>query len=179
MSTWLQTFSGLAFDYDDPKPGQIDIRDIAHALGRMTRFVGHTHGFYSVAEHSVHAARLLRHVDTEHARAALMHDAHEAYVVDLPSPLKRLLPDYRAMEAKAAAAVRKRFGLPVEMPPEVKRADDVLLASEAEVLQGPGERERHFKERPLHGWKPRCWSHEVAKDRFLAMFAEIFPEVSP
>ena len=176
--TWLQTHSGLAFDYENPKPEQIDIGDIAHACSKMCRFVGHSNRFYSVAEHSVHAAELLHFVSREHARWGLMHDAHETYVADIPSPLKRLLPDYRQIEEIVAAAVRARFGLVGTLPPEVKRIDLVLLASEAATLHQPPPRDWQLPEEPLRCWRPACWSPKEARSRFLATFTELFPEVA-
>lgn len=181
--TWLQTRSGLAFDFEAPKPDQIDICDIAHALGHTCRFVGHCSRFYSVAEHSVHASDLLLPAGLELARWGLMHDAHEAYVGDVPSPLKTLLADYRALEDVAAQAVRSRFGLEGEMPAAVKGTDIMLLKSEAEALHRAPPRDWHLPETfpaltgiPSAGWDPPCWDpHEAATnflDRYWALFVE-------
>ena len=188
MSTWLQTRSGRPFDYEQPKPDQIDIRDIAHALGQLCRFAGHCSRFYSVAEHSVHVAMLLRQGGDPLARWGLLHDAHEAYVVDIPSPLKRLLPDYRKFEDIAAAAVLSRFGLVGAMPPAVVATDRILFQHEAAALQGAPPRPGRcvpIKQVPAHtgipprGWEPSCWPAHEASQRFFDLFRDLFPEVQP
>lgn len=127
MKPTILTVSGLSFDLLTPYADLIKIEDIAHALSHICRFTGHTRGFYSVAEHSVHVSNL---VPPEFALEALLHDATEAYIGDVSSPLKALLPDYRAIEAKLDAAVRIRFDLPQEQSPIVKHADLRMLATE-------------------------------------------------
>jgi hypothetical protein len=67
-------------------------------------------------------------------RAALLHDATEAYLVDLPRPIKRMMADYRAAEQVVWEAVARRFGLPLELPMAVKDADEDALATEAPIL---------------------------------------------
>src|ERR1039457_118422 len=84
---FIGTFSGLRFWPLDPNPEKILIDDIAHALAHQCRFGGHASRFYSVAEHSVHVSRLC---PPEDALWGLLHDASEAYLVDLPRPLKQL-----------------------------------------------------------------------------------------
>lgn len=119
--------SGSYFDFYKPEASFITIHDIASALSNICRFTGHTHRFYSVAEHSVHCSRL---VPAEDAFAALMHDAVEAVVGDMSRPLKALLPDYKQIEKRCEAAILARFGLAPEMPASVKWADTVMLAVE-------------------------------------------------
>ena len=87
--TWIQTSSGGKFYYDSDDTDCINIEDIAHALSNPCRFGGHSGRFYSVAQHSVVVAYL---VEKELMLTALLHDASEAYVVDVPRPLKRILP---------------------------------------------------------------------------------------
>jgi len=129
--TWLLTASGRQFDPIDPQPDMIDLVDIATGLSNECRFAGQCKFFYSVAQHSV----LVSHnVPTEHAWEALLHDAAEAYIKDIPAPIKRLLPDYRALEHKIEAAIRARFGLPEIQSVSIKQADLVLLATERRDL---------------------------------------------
>jgi len=128
---WMQTFTGRAFWPLDPRPEEIDRADIAHALSLLCRYGGHVRRFYSVAEHCVLMSRV---VAPEYALWALLHDAAEAYMVDLPRPLKRQFPDYRAAEDNLMAYICKRFDLPVMCPPEVKDADNRILLDERGAL---------------------------------------------
>jgi hypothetical protein len=96
---WMQTFTGRQFFPMDPRPEEVDPTDIAHALSLLCRYNGHVDRFYSVAEHCVHLSYV---VPPEHALWALLHDATEAYVGDMISPLKIHMPGYRAAEDRAA-----------------------------------------------------------------------------
>lgn len=146
---WKQTFTGGAFWPLDPRPDEVLIEDIAHALSLTCRFGGHCRIFYSVAQHSTEMAESLvlgRSIWTNGRRDpeskalafyCLMHDAAEAYVGDLVAPLKRHLPDFQAAEARVWKAIATRFDLPEKLPQEVKRADLVMLATEARDLMAP------------------------------------------
>lgn len=131
--TWLQTRGGKAFDLLAPHPDDVDILDITHALAHTCRFGGHCSRFYSVAEHSVLVSYV---VPFEDALAGLMHDATEAYVVDVPRPLKLLLSNYAEIEARVAVVIAQKFGLG-EMPPSVKLADNTVLLAERDALMLP------------------------------------------
>lgn len=132
--SWISTFTGRHFNYKTQNVEDVCIHDIAHALSQINRFCGHTHWPYSVAQHSIGASYL---VPPEFAFEALMHDAHEAYVSDMMSPLKLLLPDYRRVETDVEVIVRLRYGLPLKTSPEVKRADLIMLATEKDALLHP------------------------------------------
>jgi len=129
--TWCLTYSGKKFDIVDPKPEQICIKDIAHALSKQCRFNGHCREFYSVAQHSALVARF---VSPEYRLAALLHDATEAYVGDLVSPLKAMLPDFKVIENNIWQIIADKFGVPRELPPEVKHVDLMMLATEKRDL---------------------------------------------
>lgn len=128
---WMQTWLGHRFYPMAPSQSTIDHADIAHALSQLCRFAGHIDRFYSVAEHCVLMSQA---VPPEHALAALLHDATEAYVVDVPRPLKRYLPDYQAIEQQTWYAIAYRFGLDFELPAEVKDADNRILRNERAAL---------------------------------------------
>ena len=131
---WIQTWTGRPFRPLHPDPDSIDIRDIAHALSLLCRFNGHCNVFYSVAEH---AERVSRAVPPEHALWGLLHDAAEAYISDLPRPVKRQVPAFVDFEDALLEVIMARFGQPWPMPEEVKRADDRLLATEQRDLMPP------------------------------------------
>ena len=128
---WMQTFSGARFYPLDPRPDEIDPADIAHALSLLCRYGGHVDRFYSVAEHCVLMSEA---VAPEHALAALLHDATEAYVVDVPRPLKRYLGQYREIEASVWGAICLRFHVAGDLPAEVTDADNRILLTERNAL---------------------------------------------
>lgn len=119
----------------DQRPEEVSIDVIAHALSQLCRFGGHCSRFYSVAEHSV---RVSRECHRDHALWGLLHDASEAYLVDIPRPVKLEagMDWYRQVEAGVMRAVCERFGLVHATPGDVVRADNVLLATEARDLMG-------------------------------------------
>ncbi len=135
--TWILTATGKHFDYADPQPDQIDILVIAQGLANECRYAGQCRVFYSVAQHSTLASQI---VPPELALEALLHDAAEAYCKDIPRPLKQLLPDYHAIEARVESAIRERFSLPPEKCAGVHRADLILLATERRGLMPPSDR---------------------------------------
>jgi len=127
----LLTHSGKRIDLLNPDPALIDINDIAHAIGNICRFTGHTNMFYSVAQHSVLASEL---VPREWAMHALLHDATEAYISDVASPIKPHLINYAEIEHNLWQAIAERFGLDPDMPPCIKHADLRMLATEKRDL---------------------------------------------
>ena len=124
---WIQTYTGGQFWPMDPRAEEIYAEDIAHALSMACRYAGHCLEFYSVAEHSVLLSRV---VAPEYRLWALLHDASEAYLVDVPRPVKPFLANYRETEDRLMAEVCRRFGLALDMPVEIKRADSAILNDE-------------------------------------------------
>lgn len=132
IGDWMQTHSGRRFYPLDPRPEDVCIGDIAHALAHLCRFGGHSKHFYSVAEHSVLTSLV---VPPEHALHALLHDATEAYCVDVPRPLKRGLgAAYATIEHRIWGAIAHALGVGVVLPDCVKAADDAVLLAERDVL---------------------------------------------
>jgi 5'-deoxynucleotidase YfbR-like HD superfamily hydrolase len=171
---WMQTRAGLAYFHENPTLASIRIADIAHALSMICRFGGHTSRFYSVAEHSVLVSQV---VPTEHAFVALMHDATEAYVCDVPRPLKRMLGKvYSDLEDKAWDAICIKFGMDYELPPCVKDADNaVLLAEKAALLLEPPLPWSWAEGLVAADVKIRALRPNQAKDMFLRRFTELMP----
>ncbi len=129
---WITTRSGQRFDFVNPTVEMLDIEDIAAALSKICRFGGHGRYFYSVAEHCVNVARLTKCFGGD-PLSGLLHDAQEAYIGDVPTPLKALLPSYREIEAKIVAQIRCKWGVDIHSE-EIIKADRVALWEEGLIL---------------------------------------------
>lgn len=170
---WQQVYTGRAFWPLDPRPEEIDIHDIAHALSMQCRYGGHCRRFYSVAEHSIHLSHVVPLCD---ALWGLLHDASEAYLVDIPRPLKRSMEDYRRWEGILMQVVAERFGLPLPMPDSVALADVRILTNERQQNMVPmrvGQLAWGNTGAEIPKLVLRYLSPGVAERRFLARFAEL------
>jgi hypothetical protein len=143
---WIETYTGKAIYIQDPQPEDLSIIDIAWSLSLQCRYNGHTQRFYSVAEHCVLLSLAL---PEELALTGLLHDASEAYLTDLPRPLKRCLPDYATYENKLMQCIADAFDIEWPLPGLVKE----------NVWENLGD--------PLPGITIEGWPHLEAYDRFL------------
>jgi len=136
VNSHIQVAHGRVIDPLNPDPDKIKIVDIAHSLAHQCRYAGHVKEFYSVAQHSIIASMI---VSVENAFSALMHDASEAYLVDVPSPLKNALfgDRYREVENLLMTTIAKKYGFAWPMPKEVEYADNALLRTEVRDLMWP------------------------------------------
>jgi uncharacterized protein len=169
VSNSILTYTGKRFWPLAPLAEEVDIRDIAHSLSQQCRFTGHTRSFYSVAQHSVLVADECRDGDK---LWGLLHDATEAYVSDIASPVKRQLPFYKELELKLHLAIAQRFGLELYIPTAVKYADRILLATERRDLMPPSD-DAGFPTEPPLAARIAPWSSETAERRFLEKYAQI------
>lgn len=150
--TFIVTHTNRKVDPWDLHPQDVDARDIAHALARICRFVGHSSWHYSVADHCLNVQRLLREQGSspEVQLLGLLHDAPEAYLGDVASPTKAHLPDYKLAEDRAMGAIAGRFGATLHghelCERTVKRADIVMLVTEARDLLPAGTLEAYAKQ---------------------------------
>jgi hypothetical protein len=175
LGNWIQTVSGRPYWPLDPRPEDVDIADIAHALSNTCRYTGHCADFYSVAEHSVLVSKILPpHLALE----GLLHDATEAYLADVSRPVKQLeaFEEYRRIELlNWRAAIAPKFNLPWEMSPATHVADNAVLLAEKE----------HLMVEPIYPWMEwsvagepadviiHCFPPRVARDLFLKRFVEL------
>lgn len=172
---WMQTWTGGRFYPLDPRPEDIDPAEIAHALSLLCRYGGHVDRFYSVAEHCVLMSQA---VAPENALAALLHDATEAYVVDVPRPLKRYLANYKDIEAAVWRAIVKRFGLSGAdpLPAEVDAADNRIILTERDALMPrvtrPWFQDGRYLPLPVMIWG---WPPKTAERLYLMRLAELLP----
>lgn len=169
---WMQTFTGLAFYPMAPLAGDVDPRDIAHALSLICRYGGHSRIFYSVAEHSVLMSYAM---PPPAALPALLHDATEAYVGDMVRPLKESMPAYREVEGLLHLAICDRFGLSYHFPPVVKAADNRILVDErAALMSAPPLPWSSIENLEPLGVTIEGWEPAVAEERFLSRLAELW-----
>ena len=129
---WIHTWSGGKFYYLTPLPEEVLVRDIAHALSLQCRFNGHVEEHYSVAEHSVLVSDMAYNLSKDYkvALAGLLHDAAEAYIGDVVSPLKKMLSEYKEIEERVEKCIAEAFDLEFPWPEEVHRADKLILSRE-------------------------------------------------
>lgn len=170
MNGWMTTRSGAMFIPADPENHEYRITDIASALSKICRYGGHCIEFYSVAEHCVHMAH---EAPLQYALEALMHDSAEAYLVDVPRPVKALLRDYRPLEHRIEATIAGQFNLVFDLengwPPVVKELDNQMLITEQRqnMPNGPS----YLPEiEPIPGLKLQCWEPRRAEAEFLSAF---------
>lgn len=156
----IRTNSGTFINVFEPTPDMIVIEDIAHALSRLPRFGGHLNRHYSVAQHSVLAARRVEGLNLK--REALLHDASEAYILDMPSPIKAKMFEYKEHEHKLMAAIMDKFGLEYPLSPAIKKVDMEMLILEWDNLV--------VNDNPDF----EVWSANKAKKEFLKMFNKLF-----
>lgn len=130
---WVATYSGKRVWPLDPRPEDISLEDIAHALSMKCRYSGHTKRFYSVAQH----CRIVSfHVPAELAAYGLLHDAAEYVLPDIARPIKAAIPGFDKIEARLMRAIAERFGLDFEKfnDPEIHKIDTRILGDEMEQL---------------------------------------------
>jgi hypothetical protein len=148
--TWIQTHLGGSMDLLSPRPEDVHPHDIAVSLARLPRFNGHTLDLWSVAQHSTLVLRIAEwmvpHPPAGLRLAALLHDAHEAYIGDISTPVGELLGSpLRRLKGRLDTAIRARFGLPETLPEGwdaiIEQCDGLALASEKNALLAPCQRD--------------------------------------
>ncbi|MET3505481.1 hypothetical protein [Halalkalibacter oceani] len=174
--TWMETYSGKKFHPLNPSLEEICLEDIVHSLAKACRFGNHLPIHFSVAQHSMICALVARELGCSKKIElyALSHDFSEAYIVDIPRPLKALLPDYKAIEHKVQNKMYEFVGL--EPPTEdekliIKYIDNLVLYYEGKYLTNN-----------VDGWieelildnedyvAPRDWFCEMEIDIVKSMF---------
>lgn len=163
-SNCIRTYTGKYIDVFNPDPNMICIEDIAHALSHQCRFGGHMHHFYSVAQHSVLCAFK---VDVPFKLQALMHDASEAYLMDIPRPIKKRLKEYIDLEENLMKIIADKFAFEWPMRDAVRHADELMLEIEWAnlVIRKP----KNFP----------CFPPSYAKDTFLKTFSILTKQHEP
>ena len=150
----IRTVSGKYVNVFNPKPEMFCIEDIAHALSMQPRFGGHLPVFYSVAQHSILVSISCPKDDQ---LSGLMHDASEAYLMDIPRPIKGRLSNYKEIEHGLMVMLSDIFKFEYPLPESVKRADELML-------------NREWHEIMLEDAYCEPMGHRTAKERFLETY---------
>lgn len=165
---WICTYSGHWITPLDPDPSDIRIEDIAHALALSVRFTGHVRQFYSTAQHSYLVSTVVPRKD---ALWGLLHDASEAYLSDIASPVKRQSgfgDVYKAAETRLEECIAAHFNLPWPMPGTIKPADRMLLRAEQRDLMPNQPSPGDIYEPEIVPWPP-----EFARAMFMKRYNEL------
>ena len=175
---YIQTYSGVIFYPLEPDPDLILLPDIAHALSNQCRFGGHVRKFHSVAQHCVQVANLLKLDSPEIQLAGLLHDATEAYLVDLPKPIKNKMPIYVEAEERLLKSIADRFNISFDLFKEVKESDRSALAIESSHLMAPLHADFELTKSDIENVSGLslgvCWTPEKAEKMYLEKFSEIW-----
>lgn len=155
---------------------------MAHSMAQTARYRGNADEFYSVAEHSVLVASLMREVTGGDPYEGILHDAAESILPDVSSPFKQLLPDLRREEKQLEADIRAKFGLPPVKTQECAAADWLALFIEAaQIVPERGEDfvdPYHFRPKALElrekkGWRIMCLNWRAAKKLWLDVHRQV------
>lgn len=163
------TYTGRTIDVVNLEQNEYVIEDIAHALSHICRYNGHCKTFYSVAQHCVLCSE---YASKEHKLAALLHDAAEAYLGDIIRPLKKLLPDHRAIEVNFEKHLFARLGVQYPFDQEVIRIDDEMLRAELRDLMSQHEVQSNVP--PVFPW-----SSGFAKHLFVKTYKQLCKTTDP
>ncbi len=182
---YIAVFSGNKFYPFNPKTEDICVVDIAHSLANQCRYSGHTKRYYSVAEHSLLVSQQLDYDDTL-AKWGLLHDAAEAYITDVPRPIKQLFPEVNKTEGRILEVVAEKYNLPWPIPKEVHHIDQRMIYNEApalmkmpleEMIAFPGTQydlEKEISLLKMDNLHISGWSPPAAKMYFLHRFDELW-----
>lgn len=169
----ISTIGGEFFDLKRPSVNEYNIEEMAHSLSRINRYTGHiVPENYTVAEHCYHVSHA---VPEQHALAGLLHDASEAFVGDVSSPLKKLLGRvYTDLEDAIQEEIAKRFGIEYPFHEEIHLADKRLYwAERREIAPSIKDTLWHQDLRASRKVTPVGWRPNKAKRKFLERFKEL------
>lgn len=172
---FIETYTGRMFKPLYPDPRAVSVIDIAHALANQCRYSGHTIWHYSVAHHSCLLAQYTEQVLKRPAIECLqilMHDAPEAYLVDIPRPVKQYMPEFRKWDHGINDAVREWLGVAhLPIPDYQDELDSRIISDErAQLMSDSGNDWGHAARHPLDIIISR-WSPEHAEQQFLFRYA--------
>ena len=157
----IRTFSGIYFNVFEPILEMIKIEDIAHALSMIPRFGGHFPIQYSVSQHS---KMVMEHLESKNKLAGLLHDASEAYLLDIPTPIKHNIPGYQEAETKIMQLIAEKFQFQYPF-------DDTIHIIDKKMLEKEWDFFINYNTPKIT--KLNCWNQTYSKDRFLFEFNKL------
>jgi hypothetical protein len=175
---WIKTFTGKRLHAFNPRPEEIHLMDIAHALSKNNRFTGHSMANYTVGQHSLHVYDVLRRMgeSPETCLMGLLHDGSEAYLQDIAKPFKNFLPDYQEVEEGLQNAIFQKYlgFVPTqEQYSVVKLVDEILLVNEIEQLM-PSDSDWYIPDVPrIHVDVAQQYSQHYIRSQFLIIASEL------
>lgn len=175
--SFIETYRGERFFPFDPRPQEVYLEDIATGLSNTCRFGGHCRQFYSVALHSLHVSSELVDHPPRIQLFGLLHDAAEAYLGDIPRPIKAEFDDFEQAEERLLDAIWMAFDLRSPTADEwatVMAADDRLLAYEASELLSDGS---WAEDPPDLNYELQADSLTAVRDRFIEQAEQSLIEV--
>ena len=170
MDNAILLASGKFYSYTNPEQNDYTIEDVALSLSHICRFGGQLPHFYSVAQHAVEVSYA---IEAGFELEGLLHDNVEAFLGDIPTPLKRLLPDYKAMERLHEKAMCFKFGIPYPMPKEVHKADIEVFGAEVLSMQPKGTNWDCLAGVTPYAKRIVPVSSEMAREMFLVRYYEL------
>lgn len=131
----IRLLSGGYFDFNNMNYESFTLADIAGSLSKLCRFGGHIPYFYSVAEHSLLCSVEAKNLGCSEAVqfACLMHDATEAFIGDCVTPLKAMIPDFKALENTIQNLISAKFNIDF-YDPIIDQIDKEMLIAERDLF---------------------------------------------
>jgi hypothetical protein len=180
VTDWIETYTGRQFYPLRPSVQDVHLEDIAHALSMKCRYAGHGAKFYSIAEHSVLLAQAVDKgyvpgIRRDLQRQALLHDAAEAYLADIPRPVKNSIRQWALVESEVEEVICRALGVSLPFSLNIKSLDFRILHNEKKVLfpNSPNVWPTMAPEGPLAGTVVRCWTPARAKRNFLTLARQL------
>jgi hypothetical protein len=181
-NAYIMTYTGKMFNPFYPDEDLICVEDIAHALSMQCRYNGHINKFYSVAEHSIDVALVLRMsgLSPRTQLLGLLHDATETYLSDIPAPIKQCFPEYQNLEDTLSVAIYKKLhpayrDITVNDLYYVNLIDKELGDLESKKLMRVADwnnRESSF-DTPFY-----CWGSGEVEQKFLTLYNILLEELA-
>jgi hypothetical protein len=169
----IELKSGDYLSFVDPDPSVINIDVVAGPLSRLCRFAGQINYFYCVAQHSVLVSYL---VPEEFRLEALLHDVTEAFMADMPKPLKMIMPQYEEIEERVWLACAKAFGINPQLPECVHIADKMMVLAEARDLLNTDTWQTWYPDLPVPESRVTPLKPLDAEDLFLQRYHQLRTE---